>query len=163
LSLLSNAKRRLTERDDEGRIIWVYRLMFLLFSWDPEPMEFFLSATAILLGIWLLLPFSLFGMAPDFFRVMEYIAPEWAWGSVILAMGLLQGWGVSWGSLNFANEEVWGKFRRRRITICFVSLMCWLFLLLTFAMGNWRAMGTCLFLSIAASNFVTYIRLRWIR
>lgn len=66
---------------------------------DTESTEFVIGCFAAGWGLFLLLPFNTFASAPTAFRAMEQTAAEWAWGAVLLSVGLLKLIGLYTGRL----------------------------------------------------------------
>lgn len=69
------------------------RILRELVCSNPRPLEFILALQMLFFGGWLLLPFDTFSQS-TVFATMRAIAPEEVWGSVILAVGLIQFFGV---------------------------------------------------------------------
>ncbi len=83
------------------------RFLAHLLAGEPTPLEWVLGTLKIGWGLWLLLPLHAFAASPHLYRLAQAALPEWAWGALMLALGLCQ-W-VSW----------WYQWQRLR---CFTSI-----------------------------------------
>jgi hypothetical protein len=111
-----------------------------------DPTEIILAFHSTMLGAYLLLPFDTFGSSPTF-SVMAAMAPEWVWGSVILACGL--------GLL----AAMWAGSVQWRLRILFPFAHLWLVVAVAIAFANWKSAGVISYIFFGIIYIATYLRL----
>ncbi len=109
--------------------------------------EYLLASIALWWGVWLISPFwESFPTTPAF-RVMAAIAPEWAWGVVMLSIG---------GLLIVGLRRV--DYPLRRVALLIMALL-WMAIWVALLMGNWRGPGTILYIHLSVLCVIAYLRL----
>ena len=111
-----------------------------------DSIEIILAFHSTTLGLYLLLPFDTFGSSPSF-AIMAAIAPEWAWGSVILACGL--------GLL----AAMWIGSVHWRLRILILLAHLWLIIAVAVAVANYRSSGVISYVFFCIIYIATYLRL----
>jgi hypothetical protein len=82
------------------------------------------------------------------FRLMESLAPEWAWGSLIGIGGLLQLISLFWGN---------GNWRRRT---AFVLCLSWTFVAAMSWIAAWQSTAAPIYSLLAAWQFWVALRMK---
>lgn len=129
---------------------WLDRLSrawwsLILAEHDTEPAELSGGLLKVGIGLWLLLPFDTFESSPTF--AVFSILPEWLWGSVLLALGVLHLSALRSGDLDS---------RRRSATI---GYLVWFSFAVTFVTTNPPAIGWLAFLIAGLAQLWCSLRL----
>lgn len=125
----------------------IARLRFIICDTDFEFSEFLSCLTAVLVGAWLLNPaWDTFGASPSY-SLMAYVAPEWAWGLALLAVGVVQAYAIAVG------RSFWRK------TALLAEAFVWAVSGIMFAMSNPSSTGTVIHFVLAAPAGWAYWRL----
>jgi hypothetical protein len=117
------------------------RLYRVLLRGDTAPVTLLLSTLQVAMGGWFLLPLDTFGTGSTY-DTMARLAPEWAWGLLLVLNGILLGCGVL--ILSTTAYRLW---------VSLLSASIWLVMAVATAHGsNLAGMSTALYsvLSIAA-------------
>lgn len=117
----------------------------ILAEHDTEPMELIGGGTKVLMGCWLLMPWTSFTSSPTFATVS--IFPEWAWGIFLLIVGMLH-----LAALR-ADHRVW------RQRAAFVGFLVWCSFGTVFVWANPPAIGWIMFMSVGLAQMWASIRL----
>jgi hypothetical protein len=129
-------------------LTWRNRFRILADFGTPEVIEFKAGVSALSWGLWLLLPGDMFALYPPFFLAMSKIAPEWAWGAGVAATGLAQIF------LSATPNWAWRRFAALH------ACAMWAFLTTLYLLGEWRAPGVALALTLSVANAWVFYRLR---
>lgn len=121
------------------------RLKRFLFTYDWEVVEIQCASFKIAWGAWLLLPFQTFG--GQSYRGLASIAPEVAWGIIILVIGLLH------------MKAVLGKSMAFRKIMIFIGFCFWLFMALIFALNRIESLMIPILFVIDFFLAMNYLRL----
>lgn len=122
-----------------GRIYRVLRRNF-------EFAEVWIGLLSLALGLFLLLPFDSLETTPAF-RLMNNLAPEWAWGIWLLASGIAQIGGLA------INQ------RRLRMIAGLSSFFLWLFISLLLVLANPRAPAVIIYPGLALAAGWSFLRI----
>lgn len=114
---------------------------------DMRSLETASAATMALVGVTLLAPASTFGSNPTAFAVMTAL-PEWAWGGLLMLVGLLQSYAVA------ADEAD----TRRRAAL--LALAVYSFLAVLYFLANPANLGTPTWIVYAAGNLYVLWQMR---
>lgn len=117
----------------------------ILAEHDTEPTEFSGGLLKVLVGAWLLMPWSTFASSPTF-ETVEVI-PEWAWGSLLVTTGI-----GHWLALRN------GSVRWRRLA-CLIGFVFWFAFGTTFWIANPRGFAVVVYGLLAAQQGWAYVRL----
>lgn len=148
-------------RDQYGTQLWLSSLMVLVFPWRPEPTELFSSGLGVLIGLWLLLPWSSFDAAPAMYKGMAQAMPEPGWGILFAGVNTLIFGAVVWSVFGMNDREQTARLVRFRFWMSGVAGLTWVFTAASFAVGNWQALPTVTYVWLAITSLVTFIRLWW--
>ena len=129
-------------------LTWRERLRLICEFATPEVLEFKAGLSALLWGLWLLLPGDMFALYPPFFTAMTRIGPEWMWALAVAGTGLSQ--------LIFTATPRW-QFRR---FLALHACAMWAFIATLYLLAEWRAPGVGLSVALSLSNGWIYYRLR---
>lgn len=119
----------------------------ILFYYDFEPLEFWVSLFSCLWGFWLLNPYFDSFQVSTSFLAMGTLAPEWVWGFAIFLLGLLQIYVLI------------SKYNLDRKRLAFLSMLIWCFISVGFFISNIQALACVIHPMVAFANGLVYIRL----
>ena len=143
---------------------WLLRQGVLFFSWDPEYGELQSAVMASLMGLWLINPWwSVYASAPSYYRAMSQVMPETAWGALLFGVGTIQFACLYETTRRLADPVRWWYAYRWRRRMALVMVALWLFCAAGLAVGDYRALGECTFVTQAILSVATYVRLMWVR
>jgi hypothetical protein len=122
------------------------KLRRILFCYDTEPVEVFLGATAILLGLLLLNPWTDTFASTSVYDTLSAVAPEYIWGASLLMLG--------WARL----YAVLLNLHSLRQTVAFCGFLLWLFVTIAFAHANPAATAVPVYGMFSLASAWVYIR-----
>lgn len=136
----------LARRAREWRAQANQRARGVAFYFHTDTLELALACFAIAWGGWVLLPFDAFASSATF-ALMAKLAPEWAWGITLLALG----------AAHFAIVLV-GAIKARRAAV-FVGAFAWTVIALIFILSNPLSTATVTYSLLAILNALAFLRL----
>lgn len=129
-----------------SKIINVTKIKKLFFQYDWEIVEIQGATFKIVWGIWLMLPFSTFKDLAVY-DALAKVAPESAWGFIVMTLGILHLMAISSGSI----------FWRRALIL--IACMFWIFIAMAFSISRIGSALIPLTIVIAFFMAVNYLRL----
>lgn len=117
----------------------------ILAEHDTEPVELIGGGTKVLMGCWLLLPWTSFTSSPTFATIS--VLPEWVWGLFLLCLGVFH-----LGALH-SGKRGW------RQGAAFVGFLVWCSFGTVFVWANPPAIGWIMFMSVGLAQMWASIRL----
>lgn len=121
------------------------RVMGILLYDDADLVEFALALLAIAYGAWLLLPMDVFEMDTPVYAQMAKLAPEYVWGNLFLALGVIQM--AAW---------LLGRHLARRI-LSLVGFFFWILLAFMFLFGDVRSTGVPTYCTVAFLSALCFL------
>jgi hypothetical protein len=112
----------------------------ILIDHDTEPTELFSGVTKILLGLFLIAPWSTFASAPKLYGDMAGV-PESAWGALLVAVGVghlfaLRDGQIGWRrAAAFVSFLVWVSFGGTFIHTAPTAMIGWILIALSLWLG----------------------------
>lgn len=123
------------------------RFVWLVRDSEIEFAEVQSALALVLWGFWLWNPHWQTFASSKSFDAMAHIAPEWVWGSVMLAIGLLQ-------IAAFVGEHI-----KIRVAACSGGAFIWTTITVMFAQANIASTGTPAYTLFTLSNLWALLRL----
>lgn len=117
------------------------------FTADGMAVEIQGAITITGLGVWIAFA-GMFTSCPQVYWVMLSVLSEKFWGSIFMAVGVVQITILAYGTVNM------------RKTVLLAKGALWTTLFVTVLYGDWRAPGVPLYFIFAAGAFRTYLCLR---
>jgi hypothetical protein len=116
------------------------RLHYILFHSEGALTEFFLGLISLTWGAWVLCPFWDAFAASSSFRLMDEIAPEWAWGGAMTLGGLCKIYTI-------LSEQT-----RAKKLVFLASVFMWSCVSISFIAISPHAVGAPIYSLITAAN-----------
>jgi hypothetical protein len=116
------------------------RLKYILFESEGALTELFLGLISLTWGLWVISPFWDAFKQTTAFCVMGQIAPEWVWGTIMTAAGILKVYAI-------LSEQV----RLKKIVFT-LSIFLWSCISISFAASAPLAVGTAIYTLITIAN-----------
>lgn len=134
------------------------RLARMIGGWDPESGETAHGWLKIVLGIRMLLPIEVYPTSSGTFSYMS-AAPQWAWGVMLLVIGIVRIRLIWRCSDPEINEETWFRIFEWRKVMSLLGALIWIVIASLMATGNWRSLLVVLFYYVGLTNVINMLRL----